>query len=369
MAASGGAARAAAGVGEPGVLDCISRARGGHAASSRRCCCRASCCGPSARRAVRRELNPSIGYGASVTARARGGGLAFAVATRLPHAARSARCRCCVPVSLASLMMGFDRAHHAPQGAVAGDRLPDARERRLRVRADAVSGLPLLVEMGVLLDVFVGVFIMGLVVFQINRELESLDSRRLTRAARLMLPARARAGAGRRCGSPPTSIRRAAAGGLAGRPSRCTCRARGLRRGAGPAPELSGWLAFDPLGGLVLTLVSVVFARGGVLHRRLSAARGSARRPGRSRSVCSAFLAWPPRWSRSRDHFGLLWVGHGGDHAGDRAAHLRPARSPLARGGVEVPAGLLGGHRAGAARHVLPRHSPGRECRCRTAGR
>ena len=31
-----------------------------------------------------------------------------------------------------------------------------------------------------LLDVFVGVFIMGLVVFQIQRELESQDSRRLT---------------------------------------------------------------------------------------------------------------------------------------------------------------------------------------------
>ncbi len=40
--------------------------------------------------------------------------------------------------------------------------------------------LSLLVEMGVLLDVFVGVFIMGLVVFRINRELDSLDSERLT---------------------------------------------------------------------------------------------------------------------------------------------------------------------------------------------
>jgi hydrogenase-4 component E len=42
-----------------------------------------------------------------------------------------------------------------------------------------IDGLPLLVEMGVLLDVFVGVFIMGLVLFQISRELETLDSGRL----------------------------------------------------------------------------------------------------------------------------------------------------------------------------------------------
>jgi len=40
--------------------------------------------------------------------------------------------------------------------------------------------VPLLVEMGVLLDLVVGVFIMGLVVFHMNRELETLDSARLT---------------------------------------------------------------------------------------------------------------------------------------------------------------------------------------------
>jgi hydrogenase-4 component E len=33
---------------------------------------------------------------------------------------------------------------------------------------------------GVLLDVFVGVFIMGIVVFHINREFDSIDSRNLT---------------------------------------------------------------------------------------------------------------------------------------------------------------------------------------------
>jgi hydrogenase-4 component E len=40
--------------------------------------------------------------------------------------------------------------------------------------------VPFLVEVGVLLDIFVGVFIMGIVVFHINREFDSLDSARLT---------------------------------------------------------------------------------------------------------------------------------------------------------------------------------------------
>jgi hydrogenase-4 component E len=43
-----------------------------------------------------------------------------------------------------------------------------------------VERVPFLVEAGVLLDIFVGVFIMGIVVFHINREFDSLDSARLT---------------------------------------------------------------------------------------------------------------------------------------------------------------------------------------------
>ncbi len=43
-----------------------------------------------------------------------------------------------------------------------------------------VERVPFLVEVGVLLDIFVAVFIMGIVVFHINREFDSLDSARLT---------------------------------------------------------------------------------------------------------------------------------------------------------------------------------------------
>jgi hydrogenase-4 component E len=39
--------------------------------------------------------------------------------------------------------------------------------------------VPFLLEMGVLLDVFVGVFIMGIVVFHINREFDSMSSANL----------------------------------------------------------------------------------------------------------------------------------------------------------------------------------------------
>jgi hydrogenase-4 component E len=43
-----------------------------------------------------------------------------------------------------------------------------------------VAGTPLLVELGVLLDAFVGVFVMGIAVFHINREFGSMDVDRLS---------------------------------------------------------------------------------------------------------------------------------------------------------------------------------------------
>ena len=43
-----------------------------------------------------------------------------------------------------------------------------------------VAEMPVLVEMGILLDVFVGVFVMGIVMFRINREFDHLDTQNLT---------------------------------------------------------------------------------------------------------------------------------------------------------------------------------------------
>jgi len=40
--------------------------------------------------------------------------------------------------------------------------------------------MPVMVEAGVLLDLFAAVFVMGIVMFHINREFSSLDTRRLS---------------------------------------------------------------------------------------------------------------------------------------------------------------------------------------------
>jgi len=38
---------------------------------------------------------------------------------------------------------------------------------------------PYLVELGILLDIFVGVFVMGIIIFHINREFDHIDVHRL----------------------------------------------------------------------------------------------------------------------------------------------------------------------------------------------
>jgi hydrogenase-4 component E len=129
--------------------------------------------------AVRRELEPAIGPIASVLLGLAAVGIAFGVATRLPHVAGH-QAEGLVPVALASLMMGLVvlTSRRKALSLVIGYLM---LENGIYVFGLTLAGdIPLLVELGVLLDVFVGVFIMGLVLFQINRELETQDSRRLT---------------------------------------------------------------------------------------------------------------------------------------------------------------------------------------------
>ena len=76
---------------------------------------------------------------------------------------------------------------------------------------------------------------------------------------------------------------------------------------AEPAPEISGWLAFDSLGRLFLTLVSVVFAA--VASYVVGYQRHEDPRGGRLfETGLLAFLAAASVVSLTH-HFGLLWVG------------------------------------------------------------
>jgi hydrogenase-4 component F len=137
---------------------------------------------------------------------------------------------------------------------------------------------------------------------------------------------------------------------------------------ATPQPLLNGWLMLDAAGLLFLTITSILFLACSVYAFGYLAIQGAGKQqdyeegtlftnaPDAVFCAClEAFLATMTLVTVSR-HFGLLWVRHGGDHAGQRAADLLPPAPSFARSNVEVPADLLGGHRAALARQLPDGH-------------
>lgn len=127
--------------------------------------------------AVRREVEPRIGYVPSLLIGTVALAFAFALAGRWP-----------LPVTGGALIVAV-----AVTTVIHGLFVLTSRRKAVTqvvgyimmengiylVGLTQAERVPFLVELGVLLDVFVGVFIMGIVVFHINREFDSIDASRL----------------------------------------------------------------------------------------------------------------------------------------------------------------------------------------------
>ncbi len=128
--------------------------------------------------AVRREVEPLIGYSGSVLLGLGALAVAFVVSGMLP--VRVAESPLLIPVALFTLMTGLViliTRIKALMQVVGYLMLENGIYLFGLTQAQRV---PFLVEIGVLLDVFVAVFIMGIVVFHINREFDSISAARLT---------------------------------------------------------------------------------------------------------------------------------------------------------------------------------------------
>lgn len=128
--------------------------------------------------AVRREIEPVVGFIASQLLGALAVALAFAIASRLPLPA--VQQSLLVPVSLATLIIGFIVLTTRRKAITQVVGYLILENGIYLFGLTQTESVPFLIELGVLLDIFVGVFIMGIVVFHINREFDSLDSTRLT---------------------------------------------------------------------------------------------------------------------------------------------------------------------------------------------
>jgi hydrogenase-4 component E len=130
---------------------------------------------------VRREVEPAIGYMGSLLLGAVAVGLSFGVSSRLPAIGTgpTAPVDLLIPVALATLLSGLlvliTRSKAVTQ--VVGYLMLENGVYLFGLTL--VDRISFLVEVGVLLDVFVAVFIMGIVVFHINREFDSISAENL----------------------------------------------------------------------------------------------------------------------------------------------------------------------------------------------
>lgn len=124
---------------------------------------------------IHREIEPLIGFAASVFIGALLVVSSFALAGRL-HVPAEPASRMIVPVSASTIMIGLlimvSRVKAVTQ--VLGFLVVENGVFLLGLLL--LEQTPLLVELGILLDVFVGVFIMAIVVYHIRREFDHLDT-------------------------------------------------------------------------------------------------------------------------------------------------------------------------------------------------
>ncbi|MEW5918205.1 MAG: hydrogenase [Gemmatimonadota bacterium] len=128
--------------------------------------------------AVRREVEPLIGYMASLLLGLGTVAIAFAVADALPVPGSAGDLL--IATALVNVMIGLlvliTRTKAITQ--VVGYLILENGIYLFGLTQ--IQRVQFLVEIGVLLDLFVAVFIMGIVVFHINREFDSMSSARLT---------------------------------------------------------------------------------------------------------------------------------------------------------------------------------------------
>ncbi len=128
---------------------------------------------------IRREMEPVVGFVPSMVLGAVGVALAFAFSSRLPLPNPEAH-PFVVPTALstvwAGLLLVVTRKKAVSQ--VLGFLV---LENGVYVFGLLLSDvMPMMVEAGVLLDLFAAVFVMGIVMFHINREFSSLDTEKLS---------------------------------------------------------------------------------------------------------------------------------------------------------------------------------------------
>jgi hydrogenase-4 component E len=128
---------------------------------------------------VRREIEPLVSYIASLLAGTLGLALCFWLSARLPLPAAPAS-TLIVPVALFITLVGLFLIVSRRTALMQVLAYLVLENGIYTFGVGLVPDTPMVVELGILLDVFVAVFVMGIAIFHINREFDHIDVHRLT---------------------------------------------------------------------------------------------------------------------------------------------------------------------------------------------
>ena len=128
---------------------------------------------------IQHEVNPVVNYLQSILLCAAGTGLALGLAARLPLAKAHAGLLT-VPASLATVWTGFLMLTTRKKAIMQVLGYLLLENGIFLFGLLLLETMPFLVEIGVLLDLFTGVFVMGIIIHQINREFPSTSTEQLT---------------------------------------------------------------------------------------------------------------------------------------------------------------------------------------------
>jgi hydrogenase-4 component E len=128
---------------------------------------------------VRREVEPYVGFSSSLLIGVAALGVSSWLATRLPSPL-PAISPLILPVALFTMITGLFLIVSRRQALTQVIGYLALENGVFAFGLGLVREAPVIVEMGILLDIFVAVFVMGITIFHISREFDQIDTEQLT---------------------------------------------------------------------------------------------------------------------------------------------------------------------------------------------
>jgi len=128
---------------------------------------------------IKREIEPIVGFLPSILLGALGTGVAIALAARLPLPPGHAQ-TLIVPAAFSTVFTGFLLLITRIKAITQAIGYLVLENGIFIFGLLLLDAMPFFVELGVLLDIFVGIFVISIIIHHINREFASLDTRRLS---------------------------------------------------------------------------------------------------------------------------------------------------------------------------------------------